>query len=173
MTVKHFVDGLMAQYPESLHPPQDAIKDMVRVLRKLNYSDRQMQDLYDKVIFNCSFFPRINDLITAASDLAYRISTNKQPEVSWETFHDSEGRIYAKKRGLIQHEKAEDELRRLKREACSVEEGLEAFREAFLQAGGNPAMLLDMKRCVTSKDRSEISDYDDSNYALESSWEDI
>lgn len=140
MNVKAFVDGLKNQYPNMLHPPAKAIADMVRILNGLAFSTTQLDQLYDEVLQRSNYFPRISDISIVANECGIfppkkNVSRNGA-DVLWETFERG-GFMYARKKGIIYPETAEETKLRYEKEAISWEEGKEYFMEAFNEAARN------------------------------------
>lgn len=138
---KELMSSLLVHYPESLHPSDQAQKDMIRTLSKLKYSPKQLDDLYDKLIQECNYFPKVYDLITQASNL--NLSTReRQPNTVFKTWRDDRGRTWAKPVGTEFPESAEAREERYNREVIPYEQGMEIARQAMRDDGHPESAVL-------------------------------
>jgi hypothetical protein len=63
------LEGLKANYPQSVHPTDVAQHDFIRTLKNTGYSEQQFDKLYDRLLSDCEFFPRIADIYRCAAKL--------------------------------------------------------------------------------------------------------
>ena len=69
MNPKTLVEGLKMNYHESLHPSSTAEKDMIRTLRNLDFEHEQNTKIYEWLLANCQFFPKVYDIHEAVRTL--------------------------------------------------------------------------------------------------------
>jgi len=171
VSIKQFVDGLLQNYPQSMHPNETGIKDLLRTIRSLKYTEKQLDMVYDETLKRSKFFPMPYNVIDAAAGLNFQ-TTGQRPsfDIAWRTWEDGNGRCWAQKKGHIQPESGRDYEDRLRREACSSEEGAELFKRSFFDAGGkslpgksvllDPGRLLPGRTHRTPEDASPVVDVD-------------
>lgn len=77
MNSKEFIDGLLANYPENLHPKAEAQRDMLRILFGLGFAPDQLQSLYDDTLRCCRYFPLVADIMACVERLGFVSQRNK------------------------------------------------------------------------------------------------
>ncbi len=181
MTTAQLLEGLKSNYHPSLHPNDQALKDMKRVLKTLNYGPVQTSNLYDELLKHCEYFPKVADIIANAKGICLPL-TAKKPEMVWGSF-EWNGKPYARRMGILQVEDEQARDKRMVSEAVSYDNGGKVwYHEAFIAAGGQyhgdyanvPALLVQPEPlALESGTVHEISDYDDSDFPVEVEFVDL
>jgi hypothetical protein len=134
MDAKGWMKKLMEYYPEGLHPSEVMRKDLVRCVRTFGYSEEQLEELYEKIVMNCEFFPKVYDVVTQAGEL--RLPTRvRKPELVFETWVDERGRAWAREIGQRYPESTSEMEARWRREAVGREEGFRIMRGVWEEMG--------------------------------------
>lgn len=172
MNSKEFITGLKANWPVSLHPTEYSEKDLIRTLRTLHYNPNQLQKIYDEVLKECEYFPKIHDIIRAANKFCFPTSEKKSlPDPVFKYF-EKDGYSYAKKIENRYPETREEEQERWNKEAISVDEarrlGYIDKIERVLGIRIDSVKDLHMEIKPMKQEQKLLADYDDSDEAIAS-----
>jgi hypothetical protein len=135
---------------------------LVEKLNRFGVTDDQWSRVMSRLVSECDKPPSIKE-IYAFIRLVLRGSTHEVDPI-FHTWTDSTARSWAQPTGEYQDTVPNQfTIDKWKREAVTIEVGKELFRKAYLAAGGNPASLEIITKCIIP----QIADYDDSIQELE------